>query len=215
MNYIEIKKISHNLIYDNTVILKYTIEYPQIINSQYILGQRNFNIYNLKIVNDLKQYIFTELYSSAKDVYKYNKENGYPIMVFEVYVSCNITENYNNIVSLYNDKYIFEGGAHGTTMRTSQNWDLAVGMQFDLSRLFPNNQYYIINILKEINKQIKEQIEKEGENIYFKDYCQLVLENFNLKNFYMFPNYFEVFFQQYDIAPYSTGIPTFKIKYNI
>lgn len=215
MNYIEIKKISHNLTYDNTVILKYTIEYPQIINSQYILGQRNFNIYNLKIVNDLKQYIFTELYSSAKDIYKYNKENGYPIMVFEVYVSCNITENYNNIVSLYTDKYIFEGGAHGTTIRNSQNWDLAVGMQFDLSRLFPNNQYYIINILKEINKQIKEQIEKEGENIYFKDYCQLVLENFNLKNFYMFPNYFEVFFQQYDIAPYSTGIPTFKIKYNI
>lgn len=215
MNYIEIKKITHNLIYDNTVILKYTIEYPQIINSQYILGQRNFNTYNLKIVNDLKQYIFTELYNSAKDVYKYNKENGYPIMVFEVYVSCNITENYNNIVSLYTDKYIFEGGAHGTTIRTSQNWDLAVGMQFDLSRLFPNNQYYIINILKEINKQIKEQIEKEGENIYFQDYCQLVLENFNLKNFYMFPNYFEVFFQQYDIAPYSTGIPTFKIKYNI
>lgn len=215
MNYIEIKKISHNLTYDNTVILKYTIEYPQIINSQYILGQRNFNTYNLKIVNDLKQYIFTELYSSAKDIYKYNKENGYPIMVFEVYVSCNITENYNNIVSLYTDKYIFEGGAHGTTIRNSQNWDLAVGMQFDLSRLFPNNQYYIINILKEINKQIKEQIEKEGENIYFKDYCQLVLENFNLKNFYMFPNYFEVFFQQYDIAPYSTGIPTFKIKYNI
>ncbi len=215
MNYIEIKKITHNLIYDNTVILKYTIEYPQIINSQYILGQRNFNTYNLKIVNDLKQYIFTELYSSAKDIYKYNKENGYPIMVFEVYVSCNITENYNNIVSLYTDKYIFEGGAHGTTIRTSQNWDLAVGMQFDLSRLFPNNQYYIINILKEINKQIKEQIEKEGENIYFKDYCQLVLENFNLKNFYMFPNYFEVFFQQYDIAPYSTGILTFKIKYNI
>ena len=215
MNYIEIKKITHNLIYDNTVILKYTIEYPQIINSQYILGQRNFNTYNLKIVNDLKQYIFTELYSSAKDIYKYNKENGYPIMVFEVYVSCNITENYNNIVSLYTDKYIFEGGAHGTTIRTSQNWDLAVGMQFYLSRLFSNNQYYIINILKEINKQIKEQIEKEGENIYFKDYCQLVLENFNLKNFYMFPNYFEVFFQQYDIAPYSTGIPTFKIKYNI
>ena len=215
MNYIEIKKITHNLIYDNTVILKYTIEYPQIINSQYILGQRNFNTYNLKIVNDLKQYIFTELYSSAKDIYKYNKENGYPIMVFEVYVSCNITENYNNIVSLYTDKYIFEGGAHGTTIRTSQNWDLAVGMQFDLSRLFSNNQYYIINILKEINKQIKEQIEKEGENIYFKDYCQLVLENFNLKNFYMFPNYFEVFFQQYDIAPYSTGIPTIKIKYNI
>ena len=148
MNYIEIKKITHNLIYDNTVILKYTIEYPQIINSQYILGQRNFNTYNLKIVNDLKQYIFTELYSSAKDIYKYNKENGYPIMVFEVYVSCNITENYNNIVSLYTDKYIFEGGAHGTTIRTSQNWDLAVGMQFYLSRLFSNNQYYIINILK-------------------------------------------------------------------
>lgn len=215
MNYIEIKKISHNLMYDNTVILKYTIEYPQIINSQYILGQRNFNTYNLKIVNDLKEYIFTELYSSAKDVYKYNKENGYPIMVFEVYVSCNITENYNNTVSLYTDKYIFEGGAHGTTIRTSQNWDLAVGMQFDLSHLFPNNQYYIINILKEINKQIKERIEKGGKNIYFQDYCQLVLENFNLKNFYMYPNYFEVFFQQYDIAPYSTGIPTFKIKYNI
>lgn len=214
MNNIQIEKISDRLFFDNTEILKYELEYPQITNSNYTIGQRVFNLYNQNFINNFKKYILTDLYKSAIETYKYNKANGFPIMVYEIVLNCNITENYKNIVSLFSDQYIFTGGTHGDTTRIAQNWDLAVGRQFDLSNMFPQNPYYIIDILKEINKQIQEQIEKEGANIYFDDYCQLILDTFNLKNFYITSKYINVFFQHYDIAPYSTGIPTFKIDIN-
>lgn len=102
----------------------------------------------------------------------------------------------------------------GITIRSSQNWDLQSGKQFLLS-YFYKNPYYIINILKEINLQIKNQIES-GSNYYFDNYCELVLENFSFKNFYLTNDSVAIFYQQYDIAPYSSGIPIFYIPfYNI
>ena len=66
----------------------------------------------------------------------------------------------------------------------------------------------MITILKEINNQIAENKEN-----YFQDSCNLVLETFNPKNFYLAQNGIVIYFQQYDIAPYSSGIPTFLIKF--
>ncbi len=105
----------------------------------------------------------------------------------------------------------FQGGAHGNTKRESQNWNLQNGKQIPLKDLFPNNPYFMIDILKEINCQIATQLES-GENDYFDNYCQLVLENFNPHNFYLTPKGITLFFNQYEIAPYSSGIPTFLIK---
>ena len=107
---------------------------------------------------------------------------------------------------------MFLGGAHGNTKREGQNWNLQTGRQIALKDLFPDNPYYIIDILKEINHQIASQIEN-GENQYFDNYCQLVQENFRLENFYIVSEGVIIFFNQYEIAPYSSGIPTFKINY--
>ena len=120
-----------------------------------------------------------------------------------------ITLNQAPIISLYQDEYIFTGGAHGSTVRTSQNWNLEYNSQFSLDDVYYNNPNYILYILKEINSQIKEK----GEDIFFDDYCSLVLETFNPHQFYLTPNNVIIFFQQYDIAPYSTGIPTFELSY--
>lgn len=213
MNQIEFKAFSDKLIYDNNVILTYNIQYPQIVNSRFLLGQRLFNMYNQQIAFALLRYIKTELYKDAIELYKYNKENNYPIMVYEVILKYEITRNSGDIVSLYSDEYMFTGGAHGNTIRKGQTWDLRTARMLPLQYFYPNNPYYVINILKSINSQIKKQIEQEGEGIYFDNYCELVLDTFNLENFYVYNSYVEVFFGQYDIAPYSTGIPTFKIKY--
>ncbi len=213
MNQIEIRELSDKLLYDNTVILNYSIQYPQIINSRYSFGQRIFNMYNQKIAFDLQKYIKTELFNDAKSVYEYNKANGFPLMVYEVILKYNITRNNNYIVSLYSDEYMYTGGAHGSTIRKGQTWDLRNGRMLPLQYFYPNDSYYLINILKSINFQIKQQIEQEGEGIYFDNYCELILETFKLENFYVFNNFAEVFFQQYDIAPYSSGIPTFKISF--
>jgi len=74
--------------------------------------------------------------------------------------------------------------------------------------------YYIIDILKEINNQIKEQLQA-GTNYYFDNYCELVLDTFRLQNYYLTPNSIVIYFQQYDIAPYSSGIPVFYMPYKI
>lgn len=210
MNKIFTKMLSDELKYNGTTILRYKIEYPEIRFSLTTQGEYAFNLYNKKKALELEKYCKEELYKQAIEVYKYNLENGYPIMVFEVVLAYTITYNQESIISLFYDQYTFTGGAHGNTVRTSQTWDLIKAKLIPLSYFFNNNPYFILDILKDINKQISEQI-KNGENQYFDNYCELVLQTFNPANYYLYPDYIEVYFQQYDIAPYSSGIPTFKI----
>ncbi len=204
--------LEKELYYNDTVILKYKIEYPQLTKTRYRYGMRKFNEYNYNKALELQEYCETELFKEAKELYDYNQENDYPVMVYEIILDYEVTYQNYSIVSLYTDEYMFLGGAHGNTKREGQNWNLQTGREIILKELFPNNPYYIIDILKEINRQIAEQIEK-GENYYFENYCGLVQENFRLENFYRVPEGVVVFFNQYEIAPYSSGIPTFKIKF--
>lgn len=212
MNTIEKREIKNELKYKNTVILTYRIEYPEIISSNYCNGKNNFNRYNKEKTLMLENYIKTKLYADAVSTYEYNLSNGYPIMVFEVISEFNITYNNDFLVSLYEDKYEFTGGAHGNTIRTSQNWNLQTSCFIPISYFYPNNPYYLINIIKNINSQIKAQIDSRN-NYYFDNYCELVLETFNLNSFFVTPNNIAIYFQQYDIAPYSSGIPVFYIPY--
>ena len=204
---IEKKVIRGELKYKETVILTYDIEYPQIFSNYY--DTRKFNTLNYNKALELEKYAKENLFPDAKATYDYNSSNGFPIMVYELVFKYTITLNQAPIISLYQDEYIFTGGAHGSTVRTSQNWNLEYNSQFSLDDVYYNNPNYILYILKEINSQIKEK----GEDIFFDDYCSLVLETFNPHQFYLTPNNVIIFFQQYDIAPYSTGIPTFDLSY--
>lgn len=207
MNYIRTNILERELFYDGEVILKYHIEYPSIIGNMYEIGIMNFNYYNKVLALNMKNKAENELYKEAVETYKYNKENGYPIMVYEIYRKFYVTLNRYNLVSLYIDEYIFTGGAHGNTIRTSQNWNLIQGSMIQLASLFPNNPYFMLDILKIINLQIS----KEPE-IYFENSCNLVLDTFNPNSFYLTPSNIVIYFQQYDIAPYSSGIRTFDIN---
>lgn len=211
MNIIENTILKDELKYKNSVVLKYKIGYPQITQSNYELGKQAFNRYNKNKAYKLEQYARTAIYNNAKEFYDYNHANGNLKMFYELNLKPNITYNKNYIVSLYYDQYEFTGGAHGSTIRTSQTWDLRTGKQFELSYFFHNNQYYIIKILKNINSQIKDQI-SSGNGFYFDDYYQLILDTFRLENYYITENGIVVYFQQYDIAPYSSGIPEFVIN---
>lgn len=211
MQNIQKKVFKDKLKYDNQVILKYTIEYPQINENKCITGALNFNSFNYEKACKLQEFARTKLFNDAKEVYEYNKQNGYPIMVFEIYMTYEITYNSNNIVSLYVDEYIFSGGAHGNTIRTSQNWDFRIGKQIPLKCFFKNNPNYVQNILTQINNKITEDIQN-GNDVYFGDYCCLTVNAFKVENYYLQNGYIVIYFQQYDIAPYSSGILTFNIE---
>lgn len=213
MNIIEKRELKNELKYKGAVVLTYKIQYPEIVSSNYKLGKNEFNQYNKNQAFLLEKRVTNELFKEAKELYDYNTLHGYPIMVYEIILDYNITYNEGFIISLYNDQYEFTGGAHGSTIRKSQNWDLHTARQLPLSYFYPNNPYYVIDILREINSQIKRQIET-GSNQYFDNYCELVLETFKLENYYLTTSAIAIFFQQYDIAPYSSGIPVFYMLYS-
>lgn len=196
------------LYYKNTVVLKYKIECPKIIGNS--VGIHRFNRFNFIKAVKLKQYVEKDLFKEAKELYDFNISNGYPLMVYEIVSTFTVTLNKNPYVSLYSDEYIFTGGAHGITTRTSQNWNIQTANQITLNELFDCNCDYVLYILKDINIQIEEQI-ANGSNYYFDNYCSLVLNSINLNNFYLNNKYIIIYFQQYDIAPYSSGLPTFEI----
>lgn len=202
------KNIFENeLEYDGVVVLKYHIEYPHIHESPRNPSLAKFNVYNLALALAVKNRAETELYEEAVQTYLYNRENGYPIMVYAVYRDFKITYNEAPFLSLYVDEYTFSGGAHGNTIRSSQNWDLSLDRRIPLFRFFPRNPYFMLDLLKQIN----EQISKEPD-IYFENACNLVLETFQPKSFYLTPQGIVVYFQQYDIAPYSSGIREFVVR---
>lgn len=195
--------------YENTVVLKYHIEYPEIVMDwqQNRNGIKKFNDYNLKMALQTQQKAENELYKEAIELYKYNKENGYPQMMYELYREYQITLNQENAVSMYIDEYIFSGGAHGTTTRTSQTWNLMLGEMVELYELYPNEPYFLLDILRKINREISENIE-----IYFADPYPLVVEYFNPESYYIDNGKVVIYFQQYDIAPYSSGIIEFTLE---
>ena len=197
--------ITKELKYDNTVVLKYNIEYPEIVGQNNISADK-FNRYNKYLAIKLQKRAENELYQEAIELYKYNKENNYPIIQYEVYRTYEVTLNTNQIISLFIDEYTFTGGAHGNTIRTSQTWNMDIARMIELYELF-RNPYFIINIFKQVIEQINNE-----KDIYFENACCLVIDTFNPKSFYLTPNYIVVYFQQYDIAPYSSGIRTFNIQ---
>ncbi len=195
--------------YENTVVLKYHIEYPEIVMDwqQNRNGIKKFNDYNLKMALQTQQKAEKELYKEAIELYKYNKENGYPQMMYELYREYQITLNQENAVSMYIDEYIFSGGAHGTTTRTSQTWNLMLSKMVELYELYPNEPYFLLDILRKINREISENLEN-----FFADPYPLVVEYFNPESYYIDNGKVVIYFQQYDIAPYSSGIIEFTLE---
>lgn len=204
MNRIETIKLEKDLFYKKALILKYSISYPKITYSDYSNCMECFNLYNESIALELQRRAENELFTEAKELYDFNSSNGYPLMTYEVMLDFNITYNFDNLLSLYYDEYIFSGGAHGNTIRSSQNWDLLNCYQVPFYCFWNNNPYFLIDVFKSINRQIAKNPE-----YFFDNYCELVLETFNPESYYITPNCLTVFFQQYDIAPYSSGIQTF------
>ena len=204
MNNIVNRVIQNNLFYKGTIILRYKIEFPQII------GRNRFNAFYLTKAKELKDKCEGELFEDAKKNFDFNQSQGYPTLVYDVDANYIITFNSNYRVSLYYDYYIFTGGAHGVTTRKSQTWCMSNEKILSLSFFYKDDPNYIPKILKKINDQIKKNIEN-GNNYYFENPCCLTAEYFNTENYYIYDNNIIIYYQQYEIGPYSSGILTFDV----
>jgi hypothetical protein len=206
------KVLHQDMYYKNNIIMKYTIKYPKFISEKYQALTNKLNtFYRTKAVMYERSNI-TNLYQMAMVEYEYSIANNYPVRQFEAYVDYIISYNENCYLSLYFDQYEYAGGAHGLTVRYSDTWNLPKSKRMELSEMFPHRENYKAFVIESINKQIETEI-GNGNVMYFDDYPKLVAENFKPNNFYLTKEGLVIYFQQYDIAPYASGIPTFVIPY--
>lgn len=201
--------ISKEFKIDTDIILKYNIQYPQFTSLYFHKTVSKINAYYFGEASKFENYIMNNLLPMATKDYYQSKENNFPVHTYEAIMVFTITYNQDCILSLYTDKYEYAGGAHGSTVRTSETWDVNLGTQIPLYTLFPYNDQY----RKKINELIIQQIQNQMayQQNFFSDYVQRVHNSFYPQNYYLSPGFVTIYFQQYDIAPYSTGIPEFSI----
>lgn len=199
-----------NMKYNGETILTYKIEYPEFESSGYQMSLTVINQYYKKKALEYKYYFENDLFNMAVEQYKDDIQNNYPVRVFEALVVYKLTYNKGCIVSLYFDQYQFTGGAHGNTLRYSQTWNVQRCSMIRLSQLFICETDYKANMLR----QARDEMEKDP-SIYFEDSEKLLVEYFNKDSFYCTSSGIVVYYQQYEIAPYSSGIREFLIPYSM
>lgn len=199
----EINKIDvvEKSIEENTDKYDVKIKYPMVVGGKKeVVEKINKTIedYTLEWLNDLK--LLVQEYSKTYE------EAGAKMPKMEAY---SLFESFNTdeVISLPVNYYQYTGGAHGLTTKISYNYDLKTGKEIKLKDLFKEGFDYK-NI---IDKKVREDIAKE-KDIYFENGALFkgVSEN---QAYYLNKNGVIVYFQQYEIAPYSSGIREFKIPY--
>ena len=143
--------------------------------------------------------------AEAKKTYEELTKAGIEVSPYEAITKYQI-RNLKDYLSLTIIYYQYTGGAHGIYQVISHNYDLASGNRLELKDIFKEGYNY-----KEvINKIIKESIEKRPEE-FFPDAFQGISDN---QSFYIGRDGITVYFQSYEIAPYSAGNPEFLIPYS-
>jgi hypothetical protein len=176
------KVIEEEIFFQNTLVLHYKIEYPYFESLYYkkVLEALNHH-YKAKALK--KQQDFEQnMYWNAVNHYKEALSNQFPFHMHEAQVAYQVTYNENCVISLYFDTYRFTGGAHGTTIRNSDTWELERGRTANLYDFIPNQEFAV----DMINKQIATQISHD-EDWYFENYTALVEKSFNPQSFYLHP----------------------------
>lgn len=121
----------------------------------------------------------------------------------EALVKYNVQNLSQKMVSFTLTKYTYTGGAHGASLREGYTYDLATGTRYEFSDLFAFDHATKADINAQIAAQIKDrdiptfgpfQGVSDRPYFYIADNGQPV-----------------IFFQQYDVGPYSVGILEFPV----
>ena len=203
-------QLQDSLYYRGTLLLKYDIQYPQFyLDGQAVLclNQR----YAAK-ATAYAQHCRSTLFRQAKEQFEEDQQIGAPVRVFDIVTTFTVTLRENCTLSLYTDRYEYTGGAHGNTLRTSDTWDVPACAHIRLATLCALPTGCRTYVIQQVVRQIEAQI-ADGA-YYFDDYRNNAALYFNPHSFYLTPEGLTVYYQQYEIAPYSSGIPEFLIPYS-
>ena len=195
------------MLHNDVPVLTYTIPYPSFTSTCSAETANTINQFYEIQSQQSEKYCREVLYPQAVEDAMYAKDNEFPFHSYEFLSDYVITYNQDCIASLYTDQYSYLGGAHGNTLRQSQTWNFQTGDQLHLNDFFPD-----VKNLNDIFNVIQDEItvrQKDNPSTYFDDYAKLIRGNFDMNAFYLKPCGIVIYYQQYDIAPYASGIPEF------
>lgn len=202
--------LTDTLKYGDVPLLSYRISYPQFSLGENTKAFSKINRYYEDLANSKERYYRETLYPQAVVEYMDAMEQDMETSPAEAVIDFTVTFTSPTRISLYYDQYLYTGGAHGSTYRYSDTWDIEEARLMTLKEFFPDRPTYRQDIIRAIADYIGSQVaEDEESTIYFEDYQENVREYFSEENFYLIPGGIVIYFQQYELGPYSSGILQF------
>lgn len=162
------------------------------INYPAIEGKWDFNLTIENLIESRKN----EAYEDIKEM---GSDGEYP---YEMFINYSVYYADDNFVSLVMYVYTFAGGAHGGTVAHSINYDLNRSALLKFSDLFEPEALNVISeyCINELNSG-----DVYSEDDWVKTGAAPKEENYSA--FTITESGLNVIFQQYQVAPYSAGMP--------
>ena len=151
-----------------------------------------------------------------KEQIRYAKEEGFEPRDIDYEYVLNTEVHYGNrkdIIGHFINFYQYTGGAHGGTFITCRNYRLEDGSVVTLDNYFkPGYESKLIPVLDQLLLEYAECSSRDelDEHGYFSNEPMFVPENFEIRE-----DTIDFIFNQYDIAPYATGITTLSVPTDI
>lgn len=189
-----------------TAIRKYICEeFGGTYNSNLNRGDLLLNHYGNKIYKE-----FENEYISIEDNI---------VIPFEYSHTIKKTEETGNYITYQSDNYEYMGGAHGISSSTGCTFRKSDGLRFSYNMLYKTNKPGFRQLIK---KGLISYFRANGDTITTDDDLMAILITESDINHLPLPEQAPyltkggvVFiYQQYEIAPYSTGMPSFTISYS-
>lgn len=207
-----IHEIKEEMYRRDQMVLKYSLQYPEFSSDVFRPAVNILNRHYRGKAAISRQQLRQSLYYQAVRALDHAIESDNPFHPFEAVNACTVTYNQDCTVSLFFDAYRYTGGAHGSTIRTSDTWDLPCGRRTPMARFFAPSAAYKTYVLGAVTDQIAAQMQ-DGNGGYFEDYQSNAARYFNANSFFLTPEGLVVYYQQYQIAPYASGLPQFLLPF--
>ena len=170
--------------------------------------------HQLLAINSISEKPDKDLHQQAKNFIKaymadsLRKSN--PDMVYTLESSATVLRQDSGLTTIQIDRYLYAGGAHGSTYTGFINWNTKAGKKIGLNDLFvPDYERKLSAIAEKIFRKDEKLTDTSSlKNYFFKD------EKFALNdNFLVTPVGIRFLYNEYEIKPYVDGTTELLIPY--
>lgn len=209
---VEEKRMERQFPFGETVLLTLEIFYPSIRLAQDCGAAARINRYYSYQADCFYRYVSEKLLGGALVEYRRAVRNGVPFRPYSAVMHYAVALNGECRLSTWTDRYTYTGGAHGSTLRVSDTWELQSGCYIELGRMFRGRTDVRRAVIGPLRQAARHR-SREEPGLLFADYPARLEGYFNPRGFYLAPDALCLYYQPYEIGPGASGVVTFELPY--